>query len=78
MAAASLVLMLPETLNKRLPQTTEDTEQMGLTWYVLNLILLFAYFHLSSFSFHLRHHRQEMEMDEQQLNTKKNTSEDNT
>ena len=25
--------MLPETLNKTLPQTIEDTEQMGLSWY---------------------------------------------
>ena len=31
--AALLILMLPETLHKTLPQTTEDTEQMGLTWY---------------------------------------------
>ncbi|CAF1154152.1 unnamed protein product [Adineta steineri] len=29
--AAFLVLMLPETLNKTLPQTIEDTEQMGLS-----------------------------------------------
>ncbi|CAF4660479.1 unnamed protein product, partial [Rotaria sp. Silwood2] len=29
--AAFLVLMLPETLNRTLPQTIEDTEQMGLT-----------------------------------------------
>ena len=26
--------MLPETLNKTLPQTIEDTEQMGLVGYV--------------------------------------------
>ncbi|CAF1528287.1 unnamed protein product [Rotaria sp. Silwood1] len=30
LVAALLVLMLPETLNKTLPQTIEDTEQMGL------------------------------------------------
>ena len=36
LAAASLVLMLPETVNKTLPQTTEDTEQMGLAWYVFH------------------------------------------
>ncbi|CAF0924397.1 unnamed protein product [Rotaria sp. Silwood1] len=29
--AAFLVLMLPETLNRTLPQIIEDTEQMGLT-----------------------------------------------
>ena len=28
--------MLPETVNKTLPQTTEDTEQMGLAWYVFH------------------------------------------
>jgi OCT family organic cation transporter-like MFS transporter 4/5 len=32
--AALFVLILPETLNKTLPQTIEDTEQMGLAWYV--------------------------------------------
>jgi hypothetical protein len=32
--AAFLILMLPETLNKTLPQTIQDTEQMGLRWYV--------------------------------------------
>ncbi|CAF4284086.1 unnamed protein product, partial [Adineta steineri] len=26
-----LILMLPETLNRTLPQTIEDTEQMGLS-----------------------------------------------
>ncbi|CAF3607706.1 unnamed protein product [Rotaria sp. Silwood1] len=30
LVAALLVLILPETLNKTLPQTIEDTEQMGL------------------------------------------------
>jgi hypothetical protein len=32
--AAISVLILPETLNRTLPQTVEDTEQMGLAWYV--------------------------------------------
>jgi hypothetical protein len=32
LVAALLVLILPETLNKTLPQTIEDTEQMGLVW----------------------------------------------
>ena len=36
--AAFLVLMLPETLNKTLPQTIEDTEQMGLSWYVFHIL----------------------------------------
>jgi hypothetical protein len=31
--AALFILILPETLNKTLPQTIEDTEQMGLVWY---------------------------------------------
>jgi hypothetical protein len=46
--AAFLVLMLPETLNKTLPQTIEDTEQMGLSWYeflvfYLHLFCLFIF-----------------------------------
>ncbi|CAF1464326.1 unnamed protein product, partial [Rotaria sordida] len=32
LVGALVVLMLPETLNKPLPQTIEDTEQMGLVW----------------------------------------------
>lgn len=32
LSAAFSVLMLPETSNKTLPQTIEDTEQMGLAW----------------------------------------------
>ncbi|UJR32678.1 hypothetical protein I4U23_020138 [Adineta vaga] len=32
LVAAFLILMLPETLNKTLPQTIADTEQMGLSW----------------------------------------------
>ncbi|CAF1201860.1 unnamed protein product [Rotaria sp. Silwood1] len=39
--AAFLVLMLPETLNRTLPQTIEDTEQMGLTWYVIIILKIF-------------------------------------
>lgn len=42
--AAFSALILPETLNKTLPQTVEDTEQMGLAWYVC----LPNYFHLQT------------------------------
>ena len=42
LVAAFLVLMLPETLNRTLPQTIEDTEQMGLSWYdFVRLIFVF-------------------------------------
>ncbi len=54
--AAFLILMLPETLNKTLPQTIQDTEQMGLRWYVYAAddVIIRRELHLSLFTFSIR------------------------